>query len=91
MRCYANENDEQGEEGQARELGAAALGAHVDGNVLTVLYANGPGLQIPSRDSTITADEVAAFGMPTITGAFLAFRRARRYNLIYTRGACCLH
>ena len=25
-----------------------------------------PGLQIPSRDSTITADEVAAFGMPTI-------------------------
>ena len=66
VRCYANENDEQVEEGQARELGAAALGAHVDGNVLTVLYANGPGLQIPSRDSTITADEVAAFGMPTI-------------------------
>ena len=25
-----------------------------------------PGLQILSRDSTITADEVAAFGMPTI-------------------------
>ena len=25
-----------------------------------------PGLQIPSRDSTITADEAAAFGMPTI-------------------------
>ena len=25
-----------------------------------------PGLQIPSRDSTITADEVAAFGLPTI-------------------------
>jgi hypothetical protein len=45
---------------------SSALGPHCDGNVLTVLFANGPGLQIPGPESDLTPAKISAVGMPSI-------------------------
>jgi hypothetical protein len=44
------------------------LGAHVDGNFLTLLWATSNGLQVPRADS-IDADAVRSFGIPSLTPA----------------------
>lgn len=41
------------------------LGAHVDGNLFTLLWADQPGLQVLDPATACTADDVMNFGMPS--------------------------
>jgi isopenicillin N synthase-like dioxygenase len=49
--------------------GNGQLGAHLDANLFTVLWANGPGLQVPSVEAGLTADDVRAIGLPSFCPA----------------------
>ena len=47
--------------------GPRKLGAHVDGNFLTVLWSDRPGLQFPSQTkSGLTPSDVRAIGLPSL-------------------------
>jgi len=54
---------------------AKRLGAHVDGNLLTLLLSTAPGFQVPnekhSSTSALTAETVRNYGMPTLSGEFV--------------------
>lgn len=39
-----------------------SAGQHVDGNFVTVLWADGPGLQVPAPSAQLSCDEVKAAG-----------------------------
>jgi hypothetical protein len=49
------------------------LGAHVDGNLMTLLLSTAAGLQVPtaSINPSLTSDQVRNYGLPTLTGAIL--------------------
>eukprot|EP00518_Triparma_eleuthera_P006546 CAMPEP_0182479744 /NCGR_PEP_ID=MMETSP1319-20130603/34689_1 /TAXON_ID=172717 /ORGANISM="Bolidomonas pacifica, Strain RCC208" /LENGTH=241 /DNA_ID=CAMNT_0024681181 /DNA_START=76 /DNA_END=797 /DNA_ORIENTATION=- len=49
------------------------LGPHVDNTTLTLLWATEPGLQVPVPGS-IRPDQVAGFGVPSLTGEFVFLR-----------------
>jgi len=42
------------------------LGAHVDGNMFTILWSNAPGLQVLRPDKEVVADDIMFYGMPLI-------------------------
>lgn len=44
------------------------LGAHVDGNFLTLLWASASGLQVPKADA-LPASAVRSFGIPSLTAS----------------------
>ena len=51
-----------------------ALGAHVDNTFFTMLWADGPGLQVPSPMANLTAADVSQIGLPMMgpcTGAVI--------------------
>ncbi|GMI32271.1 hypothetical protein TeGR_g2336 [Tetraparma gracilis] len=73
------------------------LGAHVDGNLCTLLYSTSPGLQVPSpshpANRGITRGQVQGYGMPTLAGEVLvlgeerwAFVDARDDEILLTVG-----
>eukprot|EP01052_Picozoa_sp_SAG31_P019529 SAG31_NODE_1428_length_8391_cov_4.335866_5_plen_82_part_00 len=41
---------------------ANSAGQHVDGNFVTVLWADGPGLQVPAPSAQLSCDQVKAAG-----------------------------
>merc|ERR1711933_127468 len=59
VRCYANDKS------AIKDQGEHALGAHVDGNVMTLLFADAPGLQVPDPSAPLTPEEVSATGIPS--------------------------
>jgi isopenicillin N synthase-like dioxygenase len=42
------------------------LGAHVDGNMFTILWSNAPGLQVLRPDKEVVADDIMFYGTPLI-------------------------
>ena len=42
------------------------LGAHVDGNMFTILWSNAPGLQVLRHDKDVVADDIMFYGMPLV-------------------------
>ena len=42
------------------------LGAHVDGNFITLLWSDAPGLQVPGPEAPLDLGDVAAAGIPSI-------------------------
>ena len=53
--------------------GPRKLGAHVDGNFLTVLWSDRPGLQCPSQSkSGLTPSDVRAIGLPSLAPPMIA-------------------
>ena len=53
--------------------GPRKLGAHVDGNFITVLWSDRPGLQFPSQTkSGLTPSDVRAIGLPSLAPPMIA-------------------
>lgn len=44
------------------------LGAHCDANEITILWANGPGLQVPDSDQDLSTGDIKAIGIPSLSG-----------------------
>jgi hypothetical protein len=51
------------------QQGPIGLGAHVDANEFTILWANGSGLQVPRQDIGLNSDDIRAIGLPSFTPA----------------------
>jgi len=60
---------------KAEDRTAQRLGAHVDGNFMTLLLSTRVGLQVPNpaENEGITRSQVQNYGMPTLTGEILFF------------------
>jgi hypothetical protein len=48
------------------KAGSGSLGAHVDGNVMTILWTDGPGLQVPRDRAGITGEDIRNAGLPSL-------------------------
>jgi hypothetical protein len=42
------------------------LGAHIDGNMFTLLWSNAPGLQVLKPDKDVAAEDLMFYGMPLV-------------------------